>query len=226
MTETASIGLLLAIGVVIGIIIIVFVLRRRGSQKRSSTAQTRYQPDASSPQPEPRPKVTRPRQVEQQRPAQGNINIFLSYRREDSADVTGRIYDRLVQHFGQPSIFKDVDSIPLGVDFRSHLDMMVGKCQIFIVVIGDRWLDEINAEGEIRLSDPRDFVRIEIESALKRGIPVIPVLVSGATMPPEEILPASLRDLSYRNAILVRPDPDFHRDMDRLIAGLETHLNG
>ena len=152
--------------------------------------------------------------------------ILISYRREDSADVTGRIYDRLIQQFGQEAVFKDVDSIPFGVDFRIHLDAQVAKCEVFLAVIGRDWLKKRGGKGKSRLDDPGDFVRIEIESALKRQIPVIPVLVSGVSIPPAERLPASLQDLPYRNGIPVRPDPDFHRDMDRLIEYLKQQIQG
>jgi hypothetical protein len=153
-----------------------------------------------------------------------SARIFLSYRRADSADVTGRIYDRLAAHFGEPAIFKDVDSIPPGIDFKEHLEKAVGRCKIFLVVIGDRWLETTGSSQSNRLQDPRDFVRIEVEAALNRNIPIIPLLVRGALMPEEEKLPPSLRKLVYRNAILIRPDPDFHRDMDRLIAAISDHV--
>ncbi len=146
--------------------------------------------------------------------------ILISYRREDSADVTGRIYDRLIQVFPQ-SVFRDVDSIPLGVDFRTYLDEQVSKCDVFLAVIGRDWIKAKGRKGKSRLEDPGDFVRIEIESALKHQIPVIPVLVGGAKIPPAERLPASIQDVSYRNGIVVRPDPDFHKDMDRLIVHLK-----
>ena len=147
--------------------------------------------------------------------------ILISYRREDSADVTGRIYDRLIKQFGQGAIFKDVDSIPFGVDFRIYLDAQVAKCEVFLSVIGRDWMKKRGTKGKSRLDDPGDFVRIEIESALKRHIPVIPVLVSGASIPLAEQLPTSIQDLSYRHGIAVRSDPDFHRDMDRLIEYLK-----
>jgi hypothetical protein len=147
-------------------------------------------------------------------------NIFISYRRADSADVTGRIYDRLTGYFGKAAVFKDVDSIPLGIDFKEHLKEAVRKCRIFLVVIGDRWLEAPGSMQENRLLDPVDFVRIEIESALEQGIVIIPLLVRGASMPSEEKLPPSLRKLIYRNGIPIRSDPDFHRDMDRLIAAI------
>ena len=151
-------------------------------------------------------------------------NIFISYRRSDSADNAGRIYDRLVGRFGKEPIFKDVDSIPLGLDFKEYLDEQVGKCDVLLAIIGDQWLEANDASGKRRLDDPADFVRIEIESALERNIPVIPLLVRGAQMPSEEVLPSSLRKLVYRNGIPIRSDPDFHRDMDRLIKALEGYV--
>ena len=151
-----------------------------------------------------------------------SFNIFISYRRADSTDVTGRIYDRLTGHFGRSAIFKDVDSIPLGIDFKEHLKEAVGSCKIFLVVIGNRWLDTAGSTQENRLHDPGDFVRIEIEAALNKNILIIPLLVHGASMPGEENLPPSLRKLIYRNGMPVRSDPDFHRDMDRLIAAISV----
>ncbi len=150
--------------------------------------------------------------------------IFISYRRQDSDDITGRIYDRLVQHFGKETIFKDVNSIPLGVDFRKFLGDAVGQCNLLLVIIGRQWLTSENESGERRLDDPRDFVRIEIEAALQRGVPVIPLLVQGTSLPGEKNLPSSIQELAYRNAISIRTDPDFHYDIDRLIKGIELHF--
>ena len=116
------------------------------------------------------------------------------------------------------------NSIPLGVDFKEYLDKKVSECSILLAVIGNHWLDASDASGKRRLEDSSDFVRIEIESALQRGIPVIPLLVHGIQIPREEQLPPSLRKLVYRNGIPIRPDPDFHRDMDRLISALEKYV--
>ena len=114
-----------------------------------------------------------------------------------------------------------MDSIPLGEDFRIHLDVQVAKCEVFLAVIGRDWMQHLGSTGRTRLDDPRDFVRIEIESALQGQISVIPVLVGGASIPSAERLPDSIQDLSYRQGIAVRSDPDFHRDMDRLIEHLK-----
>jgi len=151
-------------------------------------------------------------------------NIFISYRREDSADATGRINDRLTNYYGRNSVFTDVDNIPLGVDFRTYLDNEVAQCEVLLAVIGKDWLKVENAEKNIRLSDTTDFVRIEIESALRRDIPVIPLLVRGASVPSVEELPEALQKLAFRNAIEVRPDPDFNNDVNRLILNIDNHL--
>lgn len=150
--------------------------------------------------------------------------ILISYRRNDSADISGRIYDRLVTRFGSNSIFKDVNSIPYGVNFKKYLENIVNQCAVELVIIGRQWLDITNEFGFRRLDDPADFVRIEVEAALRRDIPVIPLLVQGASMPKEKYLPASLAELAFRNGTMVRPDPDFHHDMNRLIVALEKWL--
>ena len=150
--------------------------------------------------------------------------IFISYRRDDAAYVTGHINDLLRKEFGAESVFTDVDNIALGVDFRKVLDASVSQCQVFLAVIGDHWLSVRDQEGQLRLEDPADFVRIEIESALKRNIPIIPLLVGRAQMPKAEELPESLRDLAFRNGTPIRPAPDFNADMDRLIRNLRRYL--
>ena len=94
---------------------------------------------------------------------------------------------------------------------------------MLVAVIGKKWNPTL-ASGEPRLNDERDHLRIEIESALQRRIPVIPVLVDGVEMPSEKDLPPSLQRLAYYNGISVRPDPDYHNDVTRLARGIEQWL--
>jgi len=148
--------------------------------------------------------------------------IFLSYRRTDSPDVTGRIYDRLVARFSAKQVFKDVDSIPLGVSFRRHIEQVLTRAGVVLVIIGPGWLGASDEQGRRRLDDPNDFVRLEVETALRGGIPVIPILVSNASMPRAGDLPPALEPLVARNGMAVRPDPDFNNDIGRLIAGLDN----
>ena len=146
--------------------------------------------------------------------------IFISYRREDSAAYAGRLYDRLSAHFGADQVFMDVDDIPPGADFVSHIDAKVGSCDAMVVVIGKNWLTACNAQGQLRLSDPNDFVGLEAAMALQRGVLVIPALVGGAAVPKEDELRADLKDLARRNALTIN-DQDFQRDTDHLIGALE-----
>jgi hypothetical protein len=150
-------------------------------------------------------------------------NIIISYRRSDSDAIAGRIRDRLANHFGENSVFMDIDSIPFGLDFREHIKDALAKNDILIAIIGPKWTGAGKA-GHLRINDETDPVRIEVETALKRGIPVVPVLVGGATMPEAGELPESLRDLSYRNAAEVDAGRDFNQHMDRLIRSLDRIL--
>lgn len=148
-------------------------------------------------------------------------NIFLSYRRSDSQDVIGRIYDRLSVHFSKDRVFRDIDSIPLGADFRLIVEQAVEQADVVLVLIGPTWLTTTDARGQRRLDDPNDLVRIEVETALRTGKPIIPLTVAQAAMCSVSDLPESLRPLVFRNGMTVRPDPDFHRDLSQLIAVLE-----
>ncbi len=151
----------------------------------------------------------------------GVPRIFISYRREDGIAVTERLYDRLLDAYGESYVFKDVDNvdnIPAGANFRRIVEDEITKADIMLVIIGDHWTTAKNAQGKPLLDDPDDFVRIEVAAALRRqDIQVIPVLVNNAAMPSVEALPAALHDLAFRNAAILRNDPDFNRDAQRLV---------
>jgi len=148
--------------------------------------------------------------------------ISLSYRRDDSGGIAGWIYDRLRARFGSDAVFMDIDNVPFGVDFREHIDSAVSQCDVVLAVIGTKWAGETDAHR--RLDDPRDFVRIELESALHRNLPVIPILIGYARMPTGADLPPSLTRLAFRNAIDVDQGRDFDRHVDRLVRGIEFHF--
>ena len=149
------------------------------------------------------------------------MKIFINYRRADSADVAGRIYDYIRENVKGGVIFKDVDSIPLGVDFRTFIDEAVRGSDVMLVIIGNQWLSVHDENGRRRLDDPNDFVRLEIEAALRRNISVVPLFVQDVTGLSDQDLPGELRALAYRNGTRIRHDPDFHTDMDRLLRGLQ-----
>lgn len=148
--------------------------------------------------------------------------IFIGYRRDDTADVAGRIYDHLEAKFGAEAIFKDVDSIPVGTKFKEYIPTIVEQCQFFLALIGPGWLG-VRGEGSRRIDDPEDFVRLEVEAALQSfGVQLLPVLVNGAQMPSASQLPQALCPLADHHAAVIRRDPDFRADVERLIRTIEA----
>jgi hypothetical protein len=154
--------------------------------------------------------------------------VFICYRREDTAGFAGRIYDRLKSSLGRESVFIDVDNIPAGRDFVEVLTERVGRCDALVALIGRNWLASADKDNFRRLDDPNDFVRIEIEAALERNVPVIPVLVDGAAMPRANDLPDALKKLARRQGIEIshnRFDSDAERLTDAL-AGIDGEKRG
>jgi hypothetical protein len=155
-------------------------------------------------------------------PAEQPANIFLNYRRDDSAGHAGRLFDRLSAAF-PGRVFMDIDTIDPGVDFAEAIGQAVGSCQVLLVVIGKDWLSATDASGHRRLDDPEDFVALEVAAALERNIRVIPVLVQGAAMPRSQDLPAKLAKLARRNAIELS-DARWSYDVQRLIETIQEVL--
>ena len=125
--------------------------------------------------------------------------IFISYRRGDSEGQARALSLELANYIGDKAVFMDVDSIALGRDFRQSLHDSLESCEALLALIGPSWLDSKDAAGKRRLDDPSDFVRQEIATALKRNIPVTPVLLQRAQMPAEQSLPDDLKELAFRN---------------------------
>lgn len=142
--------------------------------------------------------------------------IFISYRREDSQNATGRIHDHLDMYFGPDATFRDIDSIEGGTNFRQELDIALGHCLVVLAIIGPRWLTTQNHNGR-RLLDPTDLVRIELSTALARKVAVIPVLVSFASMPERDQLPRELAALTNIQSVTVPPNRAFARGMRELV---------
>lgn len=149
--------------------------------------------------------------------------IFISYRREDAEGQAGRLFDDLVMDFGDDSVFMDVAGLEPGRDFRRAIDEQVASCGVLLAVIGKGWLDAKDESGRRRLDDPMDFVRLETASALKRDIPVIPVLVRGASMPRVEDLPEDLKELAFRNGVELT-HARWDSDMQVLVKALRPYV--
>ncbi|MCL4250300.1 MAG: TIR domain-containing protein [Anaerolineae bacterium] len=143
--------------------------------------------------------------------------VFISYRRADSQEIGRAIYDALVERFGKRTVFFDIDTIPAGVDFAEFISGVLNKCSVFLCVIGSGWVSVQEKDGSRRLDNPKDWVRLEVATALRNpDITVIPVLIGTTSMPSERQLPEPLSELRYRNAVRVHDDHQFSKDMAQL----------
>jgi hypothetical protein len=147
------------------------------------------------------------------------MRIFISYRREDSAGHTGRLFDSLRSRFGEKNVFFDLSGIDSGQVFSDAIQQAIRSADVVLAIIGREWLT-CERNGQRRLDDPGDLVRAEITTALEQQVPVIPVLVEGTTVPAEQVLPAPLRPLVRRDAHEITDDR-WTYDVDRLVTAME-----
>jgi hypothetical protein len=153
----------------------------------------------------------------------GDGGIFVSYRRQESSHLAGRLHDYLAYRFGDDQVFIDVDRIEPGVDFAEEIFRAVAACKVLLAIIGPTWLTATDERDRRRLDDPDDIVRLEIEAALARNVRVIPILMETAVMPSPRDLPESLAGLARRNALPVRYE-SFRSDVGRLVTAIERVL--
>jgi hypothetical protein len=148
--------------------------------------------------------------------APDKVGIFVSYRRADSAGYAGRLVDKLKSEFGD-QVFFDVDSIRPGANFHEVINETLGKCGAVVLLIGKRWLER--NESSPPFGDLQDVITQEVQSTLDLKIPIVPVLVDGAAMPPEAVLPAQFQEISSLNAMELR-----HTSFDRDVQAVSEHL--
>lgn len=150
--------------------------------------------------------------------------IFLSYRRDDTAGYARAIGDALGQRFGADRVFIDVDDIDAGQAYDTVIHQAVGSARVLLVLIGRRWLGPREGRSP-RIDDPDDLVRREVAGGLAQGLHVIPLLLDGAAMPTAAQLPEVLQPLTRRNALAI-DNARFAADVDRLVAALQPLLGG
>jgi Caspase domain/TIR domain len=142
--------------------------------------------------------------------------IFINYRREDAPGVAGRLFDRLATNYSRREMFMDVDAMKPGLNFVKQIDEQISKCDVVLAIIGPGWLNAVDDKGRRKIDKPRDYVRVELAAALKREIPVIPLLVNGTAMPSEDELPEELKSLPHRHSLELRHSR-FSADSDAVI---------
>ena len=151
--------------------------------------------------------------------------IFINYRRGDEPGFALALYGRLELSFSPEQLFMDVEGgIPAGHDFVQVLGTQLAQCDVLLALIGQGWLTAADDSGARRLANPDDFVRIEIESAMRLGKHVIPVLVNKAEMPRVTDLPEPLQPLARRNAVRLTQER-FRADVQGLVTAIESALH-
>ena len=151
--------------------------------------------------------------------------VFISYRRDDASANAGRLCDWLQRQFKDDNVFLDTDKIAPGDKFPEVLQQRLAETEVLLAVIGKAWASITDAAGNRRIADPKDFVALEVGTALKRGIRVIPVLVGGASMPKADQLPPELRGFVDCNAAAV-DDSRFRQDFDNLVDAIMGRPRG
>jgi hypothetical protein len=94
----------------------------------------------------------------------------------------------------------DLDSIEAGLDFTEVIAEALDSCAVLVALIGRQWATLAGEEGRPRLDNPDDWVRFEVQTALERGVRVIPVLVDGAKALRQQQLPSEIQKLARLNA--------------------------
>jgi TIR domain len=147
------------------------------------------------------------------------IRLFVSYRRSDSKSFAHRLHDRLRRVFGR-TVFMDVSDIEPGKDFLTVIEERLKSCRVLVAVIGNTWVTCTDAQGNRRLWNDGDHVRLEVAKALAGDILVIPVLVNGTPMPLAADLPDDLKPLATRNAVPI-DDDRLDSDIEKLLGAIE-----
>ena len=149
--------------------------------------------------------------------------VFISYRHDDSEGWAGRLAEAIQIAFGETEVFFDMESIIPSAEWRRSIEEALTSCKVLIALIGPRWVSAAAPAGQRRLDNPQDVVRYEIASALHHGIPLLPVLVGGATLPQSAELPKELQGVLAYQALEL-PTRRWKRDIELVLAAVEKAL--
>ena len=149
--------------------------------------------------------------------------IFINYRRDTGVRDAQLLHEKLKAIFSASQLFIDLEGLDGGVNWMHELQRQVAASDVMVALIGKGWLDARNKQGERRLDERNDFVRFEISEALRREIPVLPVLIDDAEMPKPDQLPQELVLLTYLQAMPLRTI-SFAQDSTRIAAAIKQLL--
>jgi hypothetical protein len=145
--------------------------------------------------------------------------VFINYRTGDGDWAATFISRELAVKFGSDDVFFASKSIRVGEDFVTRILDRLRQCDVFLAVIGSRWLTATDRQGSRRLDNPDDWVRREIAEAFRSGLRVIPIFLDGTAALGEGELPDDISMLARCQYLRLH-----HRNDDRDIARVLDEL--
>ncbi|MGE0594475.1 MAG: TIR domain-containing protein [Vicinamibacterales bacterium] len=124
-----------------------------------------------------------------------HVTVFVSYQRADTAFAALAL--KYALRVGGHDAFVDTGGIGAGEQFRQAIAAAVAGSHVMLALVGPRF-------EAARLHEPASVVAFEWQRARFHGIPVVPVLVDGGTMPGDGALPAPLRWFTRHHALVLR----------------------
>jgi TIR domain-containing protein len=150
-------------------------------------------------------------------------NIFVSYRNDDATDDIRKVFSDLENHYGKDSVFVAADNISPGTDFRQRINEAMGSCDLVIALVGPSWRGRWLRR---RIFDADDWVRIEVEAALRKCVPVLPLIVDGARMPAPGQVPDSIEPFCFLHAAQLDATQNLAASTHSLIEHIDRILRG
>jgi len=155
--------------------------------------------------------------------------FFISYRGGDAIWAPDLVRFALAEAFGAETVFKAGIDLRAGEEYPPILEEMATRCAVMLVCIGPGWLTAQKADGTRRLDDVDDWVRREIELALRNGNYVVPLLLGtfdDVQMPSARDLPTDIEALAHRQAFRLEPGGRLRITMPDLITQLADLVPG
>lgn len=151
-------------------------------------------------------------------PAEKRRLAFLSYRRGDTGDAARAIYAQLKRHFGSGQLFMDVNSIAPGQTWPTRIRDQLDSATLVLALIGKKWFRARDEWGRRRIDSPDDWVALEIKTALKKGVPVVPVIIGSKTPQPDlNAFPEELRGISVSQSVQIHDGQSWPACVDTLV---------
>lgn len=146
------------------------------------------------------------------------VDVFINYRTADARFAAAAAFELLAGRFGRSRVFLDNQSMRPGAVYPEQIQSALSSMRVLLVLIGPDWMTGLDAESP-PIHHESDWVRREIREAIRRGVPIVPVLLDGAVLPDHGQLPADVRPMLLHQTAEVR-----HRSLGADIESLARHV--